>query len=36
MAKMSAAEKGWVFYDWANSAYSIVVVTAIFPLYFKK
>ena len=35
MAKMSKAEKGWVFYDWANSAYSIVVVTAIFPLYFK-
>lgn len=35
MKKMSAAEKGWVFYDWANSAYSIVIVTAIFPLYFK-
>ncbi|MBD3110065.1 MFS transporter [Bacillus sp. AGMB 02131] len=35
MVKMSKAEKGWVFYDWANSAYSIVVVTAIFPLYFK-
>lgn len=32
---MSAPEKGWVFYDWANSAYSIIVVTAIFPLYFK-
>lgn len=35
MAKMSKAERGWVFYDWANSAYSIIVVTAIFPLYFK-
>lgn len=35
MAKMSAPERSWVFYDWANSAYSIIVVTAIFPLYFK-
>lgn len=35
MEKMSASERGWAFYDWANSAYAIVVVTAIFPLYFK-
>ncbi|MFO1445609.1 MFS transporter [Bacillus sp. Bva_UNVM-123] len=35
MAKMSKPERGWVFYDWANSAYSIIVVTAIFPLYYK-
>ena len=36
MGKMSKPERGWVFYDWANSAYSIIVVTAIFPLYFKS
>lgn len=35
MKKMSVPERSWAFYDWANSAYSIVVVTAIFPLLFK-
>ncbi len=24
----------WAFYDWANSVYSLVITTAIFPLYF--
>ena len=24
----------WAFYDWANSAYSLVISSAIFPLYF--
>ncbi|MHC5373690.1 MFS transporter [Enterococcus sp. LJL120] len=28
-------EKGWILYDWANSAYSLVIVTAILPIYFK-
>lgn len=35
MSRMSKPEKSWVFYDWANSAYSILITTAIFPLYFK-
>lgn len=35
MSRMSKQERGWVFYDWANSAYSILITTAIFPLYFK-
>jgi UMF1 family MFS transporter len=35
MTKLSKQEKSWVFYDWANSAYSILITTAIFPLYFK-
>ncbi|TVZ55139.1 UMF1 family MFS transporter [Lutibacter sp. Hel_I_33_5] len=26
---------GWAFYDWANSVYSLVISTAIFPLYFS-
>ena len=25
----------WVFYDWANSVYPLVISTAIFPIYFK-
>lgn len=36
MEKMTKPERSWAFYDWANSAYAIVVVTAIFPLYFKS
>lgn len=24
----------WAFYDWANSAYPLVITTAIFPIYF--
>ncbi|MDP4084991.1 MAG: MFS transporter [Bacillota bacterium] len=35
MSKLSKQEKSWVFYDWANSAYSLLITTAIFPLYFK-
>jgi MFS transporter, UMF1 family len=35
MKKMSIQEKSWVFYDWANSAYTLLITTAIFPLYFK-
>lgn len=25
---------GWAFFDWANSVYSLVISTAIFPIYF--
>lgn len=32
---MTKEERSWVLYDWANSAYSIVITTAIFPIYFK-
>ena len=35
MKKMTASERSWAFYDWANSAYTLIVVTAILPLYFK-
>lgn len=28
--------RGWVFYDWANSVYSLVVTTAIFPVYYNS
>lgn len=29
------AEKSWIFYDWANSAYSVVITAAILPIFFK-
>ena len=28
--------KGWVFFDWANSAYYLVISTAVFPIYFSN
>lgn len=27
---------GWAFYDWANSSYSLVISSAIFPAYFLE
>jgi UMF1 family MFS transporter len=27
---------GWAFYDWANSAYYLVISTAIFPIYYSS
>jgi len=27
--------KAWAFYDWANSVYSLVISTAVFPLYYS-
>ena len=33
--KMSRQEKSWILYDWANSVYSLVITTALFPIYFK-
>ncbi|GAA0334892.1 MFS transporter [Bacillus carboniphilus] len=35
MGKFSRVEKSWMMYDWANSAYSIIITTAIFPIYYK-
>ena len=26
----------WAFYDWANSVYSLVISTAIFPIYYES
>lgn len=34
--KLSRVERSWVAYDWANSAYSIVITTAIFPLFYES
>ncbi|MFS0690882.1 MFS transporter [Sporosarcina sp. 179-K 8C2 HS] len=34
--KYSKTEKSWMFYDWANSAYSIIITTAVFPIFYKS
>ncbi|NHM33766.1 MFS transporter [Neobacillus terrae] len=36
MNRLTQQEKSWTFYDWANSAYSLIITTAVFPLYFKS
>ncbi len=28
--------KGWIFYDWANSVYNLVISSAIFPLFYTN
>jgi len=40
---MEVLEKGspklinaWAFYDWANSVYSLVIATAVFPIYYES
>lgn len=35
MGKFNKTEKSWMMYDWASSAYSIIITTAIFPIYYK-
>ena len=32
---MNKTEQSWILYDWANSAYSLAITTAILPIYFK-
>ena len=34
MENNKRAELGWVIFDWANSSYSLVISTAIFPTFF--
>ena len=36
MQQYRIAERSWMLYDLANSAFSIIVSTAIFPIYFKS
>ncbi|MDO4903228.1 MAG: MFS transporter [Limosilactobacillus sp.] len=33
--KITKQQWQWIFYDWANSGYGILVVTAVLPVYFK-
>ena len=41
--EMKTLEKGspklintWAFYDWSNSVYSLVISTAVFPIYYES
>lgn len=34
-SRYTKAQNGWAFYDWANSVYSLVIATAVFPIYFE-
>lgn len=36
LKNFSNEQKSWIMYDWANSAYSIVVTTAVLPVYYKS
>lgn len=35
MKKFTKEEKSWALYDWGSSAYSIIITTAVFPLFYK-
>lgn len=35
MENKKVVQRGWAFYDWANSVYSLVISTAIFPIYYN-
>jgi MFS transporter, UMF1 family len=35
MKRFTKEENSWMFYDWGNSAYSIIITTAVFPLFYK-
>lgn len=36
LKKFTRAEKSWIFYDWANSAYATIIMAAVFPIYFTS
>ena len=36
MKKLTKTERSWALYDWANSAHSTIISTAVFPLWFAQ
>ncbi|MCO7124468.1 MFS transporter [Sporolactobacillus shoreicorticis] len=36
MAKFTKTEKSWIMYDWANSVYATIIMSAVFPIYFAS
>lgn len=32
--RFNRAERSWIIYDWANSAYATIIMAAVFPIYF--
>lgn len=35
MRSYTKEEKSWMWYDWGHSAYSVIISTAVFPLFYK-
>ena len=35
-SKYSKKVNAWCMYDWANSVYSLVITTAIFPIFYNS
>lgn len=35
-SRLDRPQWAWIMYDWANSAYSVTLITAFFPLFFKQ
>jgi MFS transporter, UMF1 family len=35
-AEYQRVVQGWAMYDWANSAFAVVILTAIFPVYYRS
>ncbi|MGP4039310.1 MFS transporter [Gracilibacillus sp. D59] len=35
MKKFTKQENSWMFYDWGSSAFTVIITTAIFPIYYK-
>ncbi|MCL1632820.1 MFS transporter [Sporolactobacillus sp. CPB3-1] len=36
MAAFTKKEKSWIMYDWANSVYATIIMSAVFPIYFAS
>ena len=40
MANLNKGDKkllnAWAFYDWANSVYSLVIASAVFPIFYNS
>jgi len=36
LMKFNATQRGWAMYDWANSVYSLVISTVLFPIYYEE
>ncbi|MCQ2011143.1 MFS transporter [Sporolactobacillus sp. STSJ-5] len=36
MPKFTKTEKSWIMYDWANSVYATIIMSAVFPIYFAS
>lgn len=34
--RFTQAERSWILYDWANSAYATIIMAAVFPIYFAS